>query len=415
MAGGLLWKWMATMAETGPDISSSNVSRQRIRAVPRDEAKVRFLELFFDLVFVLAFTQCTALIVHHLTWVGIVQGLFVLAMLWWAWGGFAWLTSVVDPEEGAVRFVMFGTMAALLVVALTVPEAFGERGLAFAVAYGSVRAAHIALFAIASRDDPNLRHSVATLAVSTAIGVGLLAAASSLDGGAQLAVWGIAIFIDFGGPAIYGVDGWKLVPAHFAERHGLIIILALGESIVALGVGAGAEFSTPVIVAGVLGVGVAAALWWIYFDVVALVTEQRLTAAPKGRVRNAMARDSYSYLHYPMAAGIILVAVGMENTLGHVDDPLTTEAAFAVLGGTAMYLLAHVALRLRNAHTVNYNRLVVALILLAMVPVVRNVVSLTTLAGVLVLLWAMIGFETWRYGEVRMQLRNEHLHPGSPT
>ena len=401
------------MSEPGPNDSSSGLPRQRIRAVPRDEAKVRFLELFFDLVFVLAFTQCTALIVEHLTWVGIVQGLFVLAMLWWAWGGFAWLTSVVDPEEGAVRFVMFGTMAALLVVALTVPEAFGERGLAFAIAYGVVRGAHIALFAIASRDDPDLRHSVVTLAGSTAIGVGLLAIASVVDGGAKLAIWGLAVLIDFGGPAIFGVDGWRLVPAHFAERHGLIIILALGESIVALGVGAAAGFSAPVVVAVVLGVGIAAALWWIYFDVVALMTERRLTASPEGRVRNAMARDSYSYLHYPMAAGIVLVAVGMENTLAHVDEPLTTEAAFAMLGGAAMYLLAHVALRLRNARTVNYQRLWLALFLLAMVPVVGSVVSLATLAGVLVLLWAMIGFETWRYGERRMQLRNEHLHPGS--
>lgn len=401
---------------TDPDPNNagpSGLPRQRIRAVPRDEAKVRFLELFFDLVFVLAFTQCTALIVEHLTWVGIVQGLFVLAMLWWAWGGFAWLTSVVDPEEGPVRFVMFGTMAALLVVALTVPEAFGERGLAFASAYGVVRAAHIALFAIASRDNPGLRHSVATLAASTAIAIGLLVGASYFDGGAQLAVWGLAILIDFGGPAIFGVDGWRLVPAHFAERHGLIIILALGESIVALGVGAETDFSGPVILAGIFGVGVAAALWWIYFDVVALVTERRLTDAPEGRVRNAMARDSYSYLHYPMVAGIILVAVGMENTLAHVDEPLSAEAAFAMLGGVALYLLAHVALRLRNAHTVNSQRLGLALVLLVLVPVIGDLVSQAALVGILVLLWVMIGFETWRYGERRMQLRNEHLHPGS--
>lgn len=390
---------------------SARAPRQRIRAVLRDGTKVRFLELFFDLVFVLAFTQCTALIVEHLSLEGIVQGLFVLAMLWWAWAGFAWLTSVVDPEEGEVRFVMFGTMAALLVVALTVPAAFGERGFAFALAYGLVRAAHIALFVIASRDNPNLRHSVAALAASSTISIGLLVGASFVDSGAKLALWGLAILIDFGGPAVFGVEGWRLVPAHFAERHGLIIILALGESIVALGVGAEVGFTTAVVFAAVLGVGVASALWWIYFDVVAAVTERRLNAAAEGRVRNALARDSYSYLHYPMVAGIILVAVGLENTLSHVNDPLSTEAAFAMLGGVAIYLLAHVALRLRNAHSMNYQRLILAFALLGAIPVASSVDSLATLAGVTVALWALITFETRRYGEHRIQLRDEHLHP----
>ncbi len=392
---------------------NARAPRPRIRAVLRDESKVRFLELFFDLVFVLAFTQCTALIVEHLSLVGIIQGLFVLAILWWAWAGFAWLTSVVDPEEGEVRFVMFGTMAALLVVALTVPEAFGERALPFAIAYGLVRAAHLALFVIASRDNPSLRHSVATLAASSAIGIGLLVGASFVDEGARLAMWGLAILIDFGGPAIFGVEGWNLVPAHFAERHGLIIILALGESIVALGVGAEVGFSRAVIVAAVLGVGVAAALWWIYFDVVAVVTERRLAAAAEGRVRNTLARDSYSYLHYPMAAGIVLVAVGLENTLSHVDDPLNTEAAFAMLGGVAIYLLAHVALRLRNAHSINYQRLILAFVLLAVIPVVGSLDSLATLAGVTTMLWVMVAFETWRYGERRTLLRDQYLHPRS--
>jgi low temperature requirement protein LtrA len=380
--------------------------------VRRDATKVRFLELFFDLVFVLAFTQCTALIVAEPSWAGMVRGLLVLALLWWAWGGYAWLTSAIDPEEGAVRIAMFGAMAALLVVALTVPAAFSDLGVAFAVAYGVVRAAHLALFVLASRGDPGLRHSVATLAVSSAIGLGLLVAAAFLDGVPQGALWALAILIDYGGPAIFGVAGWRLVPSHFAERYGLIIILALGESIVVLGVGAEVGLSLAVGTAAVLGVALAAAMWWAYFDVVALVTERRLLAAPEGRSRNAFARDSYSYLHLPMAAGIVLAAAGVETIVAHVDEPLPTVPAAALLGGVALYLLGHVALRLRNTRTLNYQRLGLAVVLLALVPVATLLPSLVALAGVTGLFWLLIGFETQRYGERRTRLRHDHLHPG---
>jgi low temperature requirement protein LtrA len=371
----------------------------------RGGAKVRFLELFFDLVFVLAFTQCTALMVAQPSFQGIARGLMVLAVLWWSWAGFAWLTSVIDPEEGPIRIAMFGAMGALLVVALAVPDAFGDLGLMFAIAYGFVRVAHLVLFVLASQDAPDLRYSVTALAVSSLIGITLLTTASFLDGFAQGAMWALAILIDFGGPAIFGVAGWKLVPAHFAERHGLIIILALGESIVVLGVGADVGTSAPVLTAAVLGVALASALWWVYFDVVALVTERRLTRAAEGRERNALARDSYSYLHFPMAAGIVLVAVGLENTLHHVDEPLSRVAAFALLGGVALYLLAHVALRLRNAHSVNWQRLGLAVLLVAAVPAVGDVPSLYTLAGVVALLWIMVAYETSSYGEERTLLR----------
>ena len=151
-----------------------------------DEQEVTPLELFFDLVFVLAITQCTALMFHQPTWQGLAQGVLVLGVLWWSWTGYAWLTSVVDPEEGAVRIVMFAAMAAFLIVAICVPEAFDALALQFALAYGAVRGAHIALFVLASRDDAQLRQSVTGLAISTAIGVGLLVGASFLDGLAQV-------------------------------------------------------------------------------------------------------------------------------------------------------------------------------------------------------------------------------------
>jgi low temperature requirement protein LtrA len=379
----------------------------RLSAEMRERETVKPLELFFDLVFVLGFTQCTALMAARPTWSGIGHGLLVLAMLWWAWVGYAWLTSLVEPEEGSVRVVMLAAMAGLLIVALCVPQAFGDRALGFAVAYGVVRLAHIALYLIASRDQPALHRWVVGYAITTAVVIGLLIGASFVDGGAQASLWVLAILIDWGAPALFGVADWRLVPPHFAERHNLVIILALGESIVALGVGASVDLTASVIVAAVLGIGLASALWWIYFDVVALVTQRRLIQATEGRERNALARDSYSYLHFPMVAGIVLGALGLEATLAHVNQPLDGVHAFALLGGTAIYLLAHVALRLRNARTINVERLALALVFFALIPGAMNVDALFTVGAVNVLLWAMIAYETiFVYDERRYRLRH---------
>ena len=174
----------------------------RLSAVRREGERITPLELFFDLVFVLAITQCTALMSANPTWSGLAQGILVLGVLWWSWAGYAWLTSVVDPEEGAVRFAMFAAMAGFLIVAIATPEAFGSLALPFALAYGAVRAAHIALFILASREDPGLRHSVIGLAISSAIGVGLLIGASFLDGLAQGALWLLALTLDMAGPLL---------------------------------------------------------------------------------------------------------------------------------------------------------------------------------------------------------------------
>ncbi len=380
---------------------------RRLAAVLRDEDRVTPLELFFDLVFVLALTQCTALMAGEPTPAGIAKGLLVLGVLWWSWGGYAWLTSVVNPEEGIVRLAIFAAMAALLVVSLCVPEAFDESALLFAAAYGVVRAAHIVLFTVASRGDAALRRSVTGLGVSTAIGVGLLVAASFADGLVQGALWALALLLDLGGPFLFGVEGWKLAPAHFAERHGLIVIIALGESIVAIGVGAEIGVDAGVVAAAVLGMVVAAALWWLYFDVVALVAERRLSNAVPGREQNSMARDSYSYIHLPMVAGIILIALGMKKTLGAVGEPLELVTAAALLGGTALYLLAHIAFRLRNVHTLNKQRLTCALLLLALLPVAIELPSLAALGMLAAVMVALIVYETLRFAEARDRIRHQ--------
>jgi low temperature requirement protein LtrA len=381
---------------------------RRVTAVLREEERVTPLELFFDLVFVLALTQSTALMAANPTWEGLGQGLLVLGLMWWAWTGYAWLTSVVEPEEGVVRIVIFAAMAGLLVVSLCIPDAFGDDGLLFACAYAVVRYGQIALFLVASRGDAALRRSVITgLVGSTTVSAALLVAGTFADTGLQTGVWALALALDMAGPMMFGVEGWKLVPGHFAERHGLIVIIALGESIVAIGVGAEFGIDAGVVAAAVLGIVVAAALWWLYFDVVALVAERRLSRAAVGAEQNAIARDSYSFIHLPMVAGIILVALGMKKTLGAVDDPLKVVPAVAMLGGTALYLLAHVAFRLRNLGTLNRQRLACAVVLVALVPVAVELPALATLAVLAGILTALITYEAVRFADARDRVRHQ--------
>src|SRR3954449_4597903 len=327
--------------------------------VLREEERVTPLELFFDLVFVLAITQCTALMAHDPTWQGIARGLLVLGLLWWCWVGYAWLTSVVDPEEGAVRIAIFASMAALLVAALAVPHAFNDRGLVFAVSYGFARYAQVVLLYIASRENANLRHSVITgLSFSTAISLALLVVASQTDGAMQGALWALALALDMAGPLFFGVEGWTLVPGHFAERHGLIVLIAIGGPILVFGAGAHGRLAGGPVMVAVLGVAVAAALWWLYFAVVITAATRRLTRATPGREQNSIARDAYSFLHLPMVAGIVLVAFGMKKTLAHVDHELDIVPATAMFGGMALYLLGHVAFRFRNLHSISRRRVV---------------------------------------------------------
>jgi low temperature requirement protein LtrA len=368
-------------------------------------AQVSPLELFFDLVFVLAITQCSALMANRSDWEGVAQGLLVLALLWWTWVGYAWLTSVVDPDVGLVRLVVFTSMAGLLVVGLCVPEVFDDLALTFAIAYGVVRVAHIALFVVASRDDPDLRHSVAALAVSTAIGVSLIVAASFLDGAAQGGLWVAALTLDLGGPYLFGSEGWKLEPAHFVERHGLVVIIALGESIVVLGIASEVGMTAGVIAAAVLGVALAAGMWWLYFDLGSLVVGEVLERTPPGRELNELARDAYSYLHFPLVAGIVLVALGLEHTLAHVDEPLDTISIFALIGGFSLYALGHVAVKRRALHAWSVPRLLAGLGVLAFIPLARSVDALVTLTAVVVVAWLLVGYETVHYAAVRNERR----------
>jgi low temperature requirement protein LtrA len=379
----------------------------------RIDERVSPLELFFDLVFVFALTQVTAMMADNATWEGLAEGMLVLCALWWAWGAYAWLTNYIKADEGTERLLMFGAMAAMLVAALAVPGAFTDDALLFACAYALVRWLHVFIFAEAN-DDLDAAGAIRRLSRTAIPGPALLIVAAFLDGAARDALWAVALGIDFAGPYVFGVRGFRVSPAHFAERFGLIVIIALGESIVAIGVGAGGiGLTAPVVTAAVLGVALAAALWWAYFDVVALVAERRFKEA-RGYALPRMARDSYSYLHLPMIAGIILVALGMKKTLEHVDEPLKVVASSALFGGLALYYGGHIGFRLRNVGSLSGQRLLAALVSVALIVPATEVDALVALALAVAVAAGLIAYEAIRFAEARARVRTAHVPGGEP-
>ncbi len=248
-------------------------------------------------------------------------------------------------------------------------------------------------------------------APTATVGAWLIVLAGFLAGDARIAVWVLALLIDYLGPAVIGMGGgWSVAPEHFAERHGLVILIALGESVIAIGVGAGLELGTAVIVGAALGVVVVSALWWLYFDVAAIFARRRLVQA-SGIERARLARDAYSYLHLPMVTGIVLFAYGLQATLHHPGETLHRVPAVALCGGTALYLLAHVGFLFRTTGRVFRRRTIGALALCALIPVALAIPGLAALALVSAVCALVVAWEALRHREHRIRVR----HPEVPS
>ncbi len=370
------------------------------------EHQVTPLELFFDLTLVFAITQVTVMLADDPTWRGVFRGMLVLAALWWAWTAYAWLTSTLDVDEGGIRLVMLGSMAAMFGVALAVPGAFGDDALVFGVAYFLVRLLHLVLSAIVGRDDPVRHGAILRYAPTALIGASLLVLAGFLEGDVRIAIWLVALAIDYLGPVVVGVGGgWRVAPEHFAERHGLIVLIALGESIIAIGLGAGLELDTGVIVAAALGIVVVSALWWLYFDVAAIIARRRLMQAT-GLELHRLALHAYSYMHLPLIAGIVLFALGLKTTVDHTGDPLATVPAVALCGGAALYLTGHIAFLYQMTSRVFRRRTIGAVMLLALIPLAVEIPALAALALVSTVCTLVVAYEAIRYRESRAGIRH---------
>jgi low temperature requirement protein LtrA len=391
----------------------------------QEHATVTPLELFFDLVFVFALTQVTAFMADELSWQGILRGALVLMLLWWAWTGYAWLANVASAEERPIKLAILSGMSAMFVLALCIPEAFDDApgGLdgpvVLAICYLLFRLMHLVMFLIISREDPRLRSQVYRFAPSVIASGAVLLVASQFEGWQQTALWVLALVADYIGTALGGFSGWRVPsPGHFSERHGLIVIVALGESIVAIGVGVAKEpISWVTIAASVLGLLLSSAMWWAYFDVSALLGEHALATEPQ-ETRARLARNAYSFAHAPLALGIILVAFGLKEVLVYVSDsshhsltdPLPRVALAALVGGVVLYLLGHVVFKWLTVQTVSVVRLVAAAVLLLATPLIMGLPALAQLGVVAFVVACAMLIETVVFAESRRQIRAELSH-----
>jgi low temperature requirement protein LtrA len=391
----------------------------------QEQASVTPLELFFDLVFVFSLTQVTAFMADELSWHGILRGVLVTTLLWWAWTAYAWLANAVSAEERPIKLAILAGMTAMFVLALSIPEAFddapgGLRGpVVLAVCYLIVRLMHFVMFLIISREDAGLRSQVFRFAPSVFASSAVLLVASQFEGWVQTGLWMLALVADYVGTALAGFSGWRVpAPGHFSERHGLIVIVALGESIVAIGVGVAQEpISWVIIAASVLGLVLSSALWWAYFDVSALLGEHALASEPV-ETRARLARNAYSFAHLPLAVGILLVAFGLKEVLLYVSDsshhtltdPLPTVALAALVGGVIIYLLGHVLFKWLTVHTISVVRLAAAGALLLTIPLIAPLPALAQLAVVAFLVSCAMLVESVVFAESRRKIRAELSH-----
>jgi low temperature requirement protein LtrA len=396
---------MAPDAETrSPRITVTAVAQEH-RVTPR--------ELFFDLVFVFAFTQVATLLADDPTFAGIGRGVLVLAALWWAWAAYAWLTNVVDPEEGVVGGALLVALVAMFIAALAVPGIFGDEGALFGAAFLVVCSMHTVVYALAGRGDPDLLRAVLRLAPWTLLSGTLILVAGFTDG-ARAPLWVAALAVAYISGVLTGLTGWHLHPSHFAERYGLVLIIALGEAFIAIGIGAtGIGLGVKEGTAAVLGLLVATSLWLAYFDWFSIRGE-RILRDVSGAERVALARDLYTYAHFPLIVGIVLFAFAMKSIVGHVDDQLDSVTAFALCGGCALYLLTYSAIRSRVEHrvTVSRGRFTAAAILLAILPLATMVPALVALALVTAVWAALHAYELVWWRHARAETRSMVVESG---
>jgi low temperature requirement protein LtrA len=361
-----------------------------------EERRTSPVELLWDLVFVFAVTQVTTLLSRDLSWAGFGRSMLVLALVWWAWSAFVWAANAQDTGSPTLRLVLLLAMVLTFVAGLSLPHAFEDEAPVFALAYAAVRLLHLGLYADASRRGNASWAAIAGFGVTVLIGMTLLVAGAVVGGTAQVVLWVLAAAIDYAGPAWLTRERLRglqhVAVAHFAERYSLFVIICLGESIVAIGVGASEEIFDAQLVAGVtLGLLITVALWWTYFDRFATVAEERLRTHDDPVLAAA---DAYSYLHLVIVAGIIVFAVGVKLAVHDLGAPLDDPTRLALCGGVALYLVGHVAFRLRIAGSVGVEKLVAAAALLVLYAVGAGLAAWALAGAVTVVLGAMCAYET---------------------
>jgi low temperature requirement protein LtrA len=372
-----------------------------------EEKRTGYLELFFDLVFVFAFTQVTTMVVDDTSAAGLGRAALVFALVWWAWSAYAWLTNAIDVENVATRLFVIAAMVATFFLAIAVPDAFADEGAWFAVAYFAVRVLHVALYLWGVRDDPVQRLAVARLSPWFLVAPVIALGGGFADDPWRTALWTVSIAIDVAGTLF--ATGFRVSATHFAERYALIVIIALGESIVAIGVAAvGLERDLLFAVAVGVSFAGAAVAWWAYFDTPQVGIERVLHATSEEQ-RGHLARDLFTFFHYPIVLGIILLAVAAKKTLAAPDESLSDAGRAALALGISVFLLGFVLVRYRAVRRIAWERLGAALFVVAAVLVLDEADALLLLALTVAALVAALAVEAFRLRAVRADLKRSPL------
>jgi low temperature requirement protein LtrA len=362
-----------------------------------DGEGVSSIELFFDLVFVFTITQLTSLLVAEPTWAGLARVVLLFGNIWWMYGGYAWLTNSVPPREPAIRLLMLVGMAGFLVVALAIPRAFGDSGVVFGIGYLVVTLVHTGLFLRSS--EGSAVKAMARLGPFNGVTAVLVLAAGAANGWMRTALWVAAFVLHWVSPAITAVGGFRIRAAHFVERHGLIVLIALGESVVAIGVGVQDHALTVgFIVTALLGLSAGAAMWWLYFDGEEASAEHALDAASQQR-NPWLALFAFGYTFVPVLGGVIVFSAGMKRAIVDYDHHATAATAWFLAGGLAAYVAGLVLFRLVLSSGPVTVRLVVAVCVLPAVVVGLEVSAAAEIAVLVVVLIAGIVVE--RFGAMR--------------
>jgi low temperature requirement protein LtrA len=354
--------------------------------------RVSTLELFFDLVFVFTITQLTAVLSNDPTPRGLLRVVLMLGVIFWMYGGYAWMTNAVATDRAARRLLLLGGMAGFLVLALAIPRAFSGDDLAFGIAYLVIVSIHSGLYSRTGAS--HTIRALVRLAPFNLVSALLVLAAVMVEGTAAYLVWAAAFALEWFTPRLASTGGFRIAPAHFVERHGLVVIVALGESIVAIGIGAaGLPVDLALATVAVLALLLAACLWWAYFGGDDTRAEHALAAIPDDR-RGWVAVQAFGYWHLPMLLGIIILAAGLKDVVGHAFDPLDLAHALMLSGGVATFLAGDVLFRRTLRIGPGHLRALAAALALATTPLGLAVSALAQLAALLLVLAACLSAET---------------------
>jgi low temperature requirement protein LtrA len=372
---------------------SVDVAPSHTEAEP--ERRTSPIELLWDLVFVFAITQVTTLLAHHPTWGRFGEAMLALALVWWAWSAFVWAANAQAADSGTLRASLLAATVLIFIAGLALPQAFGSEALLFAGAYALVRLLHLVLYADASRRGNAAWSAIAGFALTVVVGMALLVVGALLPAGwSRVVLWTVAVAIDYAGPAwltrerLRGLQ--RVAVAHFAERYSLFVIICLGESVVALGVGVGAAtrlLTAELVLLATLALLITVGMWWTYFDRVAERAEARLREHPDPVLAAA---DGYSYLHLVIVAGIITFAGGVKLVVHNsAQTPMPSPGRLAMCGGVALYLLGLAAFRARMFAELSRSLLVVSGALIALYALGDSIPAWTVGAAIAVLVGAL--------------------------